>query len=130
MSIMEVEKLHSKAYKEYLEIKDHGKDHYKTYVRSQAEQIVVAKGLDPDLVEKQLLNRDRTKTEWSQIRRHIKGMRLGGMNKLIVPDTSSPTGRRECYDQCSIESALLQANKNKYLQAYQYSLKKRYWITR
>ena len=115
MNISKVEKLHRKAYIEYLEVKDHGTDHYKTYVRSQAEQMAVAKGLDPDLVEKQLLDRDRTKAEWSQIKRHIKGMRLGGLNKLIVPDTSLPTGRRECYDQYSIESALLQANKNKYL---------------
>ena len=119
LSIEEVEQRLDRARREYLDVKEHGKEHYKSFVRNQAEQLAAVKGVDPDSVEKQLLDRDRSKAEWALIKMHMKGRVRGGLNKLYIPDPSSLTGRRECYDQRSIEEALLSFNKNEYLQSYQ-----------
>ena len=96
MSITELQEILSKQREEYFDLKEHGKEYYKKHIRQQAEDLAAANGGDPDIIEKQLLDRDQMRRDWAKINFYIHGRRKGGLNKLIIPDPVTGE-RKECF---------------------------------
>ena len=85
--------------------------HHKRYIRQIAEDMGEKLGQDPDSIKRQLLERERSKSDWLKIIFYLRGQQKGSLNKLIIPDPNNTCNRIEIYNKEDIEEALLEENK-------------------